>query len=273
MSASAWPEIPGNRRATPASHRCTSSASGGGDASVRGTSFDAIIIGSGIGGLGTAALLARHGMKALVLERHYVPGGLTHTFHRKGYEWDVGLHYLGKVHDPKAPLRRVFDYVLVNRQSPTEDLLHRYREAGADLRAALVLGHVALLEGTWRDGVPDEPRVRVASEPKVVFMPVRPRAARPVTKRSVWPPTETVSPLVSQRDSPRKRLGRRETTAGSVVDAGRGLIGERRPALVHLLLEPEQASEVGGRRQPADLRPDDGDATRLGFERDQSRLL
>lgn len=81
------------------------------DASVSGTSFDAIIIGSGISGLGTAALLSRHGMKVLVLERHTVPGGLTHTFQRKGYEWDVGLHYLGKVHDPDAPLRRVFDYV------------------------------------------------------------------------------------------------------------------------------------------------------------------
>ncbi|XXF76319.1 NAD(P)/FAD-dependent oxidoreductase [Myxococcaceae bacterium GXIMD 01537] len=81
------------------------------DATASGAPFDAICIGSGISSLGTAALLARHGWKVLVLERHFIAGGMTHTFHRKGYEWDVGLHYLGKLHDPNAPLRRVFDSV------------------------------------------------------------------------------------------------------------------------------------------------------------------
>jgi choline dehydrogenase-like flavoprotein len=52
------------------------------------------VIGSGVGGLTTAALLAIHGGKrVLVLERHYVAGGFSHSFHRPGYEWDVGLHY------------------------------------------------------------------------------------------------------------------------------------------------------------------------------------
>lgn len=70
---------------------------------------DAIVIGSGIGGLGAAALLARYaGKRVLVLERHYTPGGYTHVFHRPGYEWDVGVHYIGDVH-PGARLRAVFD--------------------------------------------------------------------------------------------------------------------------------------------------------------------
>jgi all-trans-retinol 13,14-reductase len=81
------------------------------DASVSQPRFDAIVIGSGMGGLGLAALLARYGRKVLVLERHYVAGGMTHTFRRQGFEWDVGLQYLGKVHDPEAPLRRAFDFV------------------------------------------------------------------------------------------------------------------------------------------------------------------
>ena len=61
-------------------------------------SFDTIVIGSGIGGLSVAALLAKHaGKKVLILERHTTAGGFTHTFSRKGWEWDVGLHYIGQV--------------------------------------------------------------------------------------------------------------------------------------------------------------------------------
>ena len=68
-----------------------------------------IIIGSGIGGLTSAALMATHaGKRVLVLERHYTAGGFTHI-QRKGYEWDVGVHYIGEVHDERAEVRRVFD--------------------------------------------------------------------------------------------------------------------------------------------------------------------
>jgi all-trans-retinol 13,14-reductase len=59
--------------------------------------FDAIVIGSGIGGLTAAALLSRcAGKRVLVLERHYRAGGFTHTFERPGgFSWDVGVHYVG----------------------------------------------------------------------------------------------------------------------------------------------------------------------------------
>ena len=74
--------------------------------------FDAIVIGSGLGGLALAALMAKEGKKALVLERHYAAGGFTHTFKRTGgYNWDVGVHYIGRVDDKKAFLRRAFDYI------------------------------------------------------------------------------------------------------------------------------------------------------------------
>src|ERR1035438_2564514 len=78
--------------------------------------WDAIVIGSGIGGLTAAALLAKHGGKrVLVLERHYVAGGFTHSFHRPGYVWDVGVHYIGQVQDPTSPLRAVFDHLTRGR--------------------------------------------------------------------------------------------------------------------------------------------------------------
>jgi all-trans-retinol 13,14-reductase len=78
--------------------------------------WDAIVIGSGIGGLTCAALLARYGGKrVLVLERHYVAGGFTHTFHRPGYEWDVGVHYVGEVQNPASGTRAVFDNLTEGR--------------------------------------------------------------------------------------------------------------------------------------------------------------
>jgi len=55
--------------------------------------FDAVIIGSGLGGLSCAAAFARQGFKALVLEQHYTPGGYATTFKRReGFEFDVSLH-------------------------------------------------------------------------------------------------------------------------------------------------------------------------------------
>src|SRR5262245_27960708 len=75
-------------------------------------SWDAIVIGSGIGGLSTAALLALYaGKNVLVLERHYTAGGYTHVFHRPGYEWDVGLHYIGEVQDETSTIRKAFDQI------------------------------------------------------------------------------------------------------------------------------------------------------------------
>jgi all-trans-retinol 13,14-reductase len=76
-----------------------------------GESFDVIVIGSGMGGLCSAALLSRFGKRVLVLERHFVAGGFTHTFKRKGYEWDVGVHYIGEVHRRGSTQRRIFDYI------------------------------------------------------------------------------------------------------------------------------------------------------------------
>lgn len=54
------------------------------------TALDAVVIGSGIGGLTAAALLSKAGKRVLVLEQHDQAGGCTHTFQNKGFEFDVG---------------------------------------------------------------------------------------------------------------------------------------------------------------------------------------
>ncbi|MGB6339071.1 MAG: NAD(P)-binding protein, partial [Candidatus Aminicenantaceae bacterium] len=52
--------------------------------------FDAVIIGSGLGGLSCAAAFARQGFKPLVIEQHHIPGGYATTFKRPGgFVFDV----------------------------------------------------------------------------------------------------------------------------------------------------------------------------------------
>jgi all-trans-retinol 13,14-reductase len=84
-------------------------------AAVQGQTWDTIIVGSGIGGLWTAALLAREGQRVLVLERHFRVGGFSHTFHRKGFDFDVGVHYVGDLERRRSNLRRISDFVTEGR--------------------------------------------------------------------------------------------------------------------------------------------------------------
>ncbi len=54
-----------------------------------------IIIGAGIGGLTTAALLLKAGHQVTVLEAHVYPGGSAGTFYHKGYRFDAGATLAG----------------------------------------------------------------------------------------------------------------------------------------------------------------------------------
>ncbi|NUT92866.1 MAG: NAD(P)-binding protein, partial [Saccharothrix sp.] len=61
-----------------------------------GESWDAVVVGSGLGGLTTAAYLATNGVRPLVLEQGRVAGGCSQVFRRqRRFEFDVGVHYVG----------------------------------------------------------------------------------------------------------------------------------------------------------------------------------
>jgi len=62
--------------------------------------YDAIVIGAGIGGLFCANILARGGMKVLLLERHYMLGGFCSTFRRRGFIFDAATHFYPLLGNP-----------------------------------------------------------------------------------------------------------------------------------------------------------------------------
>lgn len=55
--------------------------------------YDATIIGAGIGGLFCANLLAQAGLRVLLVEQHYMVGGYCSTFRRSGYTFDAATHF------------------------------------------------------------------------------------------------------------------------------------------------------------------------------------
>jgi all-trans-retinol 13,14-reductase len=64
--------------------------------------YDAVVIGAGIGGLITANLLARDGLKVLLVEQHYMVGGYCSTFRRGGYTFDAATHFYPLLGNPET---------------------------------------------------------------------------------------------------------------------------------------------------------------------------
>lgn len=65
--------------------------------------YDLILIGSGMGALTVASLMAQlRNKRVLVLERHFKAGGFTHDFKRKNFQWDVGVHYIGVMGEDRS---------------------------------------------------------------------------------------------------------------------------------------------------------------------------
>jgi carotene isomerase len=86
------------------------------------TQTDIVIIGSGIGGLSCAALLAYYGFEVIVCESHTIPGGAAHSFEYEGFIFDSGPSLHSGLSSPSAnPLRQVLDAVGVEVPCVTYD--------------------------------------------------------------------------------------------------------------------------------------------------------
>lgn len=92
------------------------------------STWDVIVVGSGMGGMVAATALSRVGKRVLLLEQYSKLGGQTHSFSRDGFSWDAGLHYLGGF-TPGEPEQAILDWlssspIEMAPMGPVYDTLH-----------------------------------------------------------------------------------------------------------------------------------------------------
>lgn len=71
--------------------------------------YDVVIIGSGLGGLCSALILSKEGVKVCVLEKNRQLGGSLQIFSRDKVVFDTGIHYIGGLSEGQN-LNRYFKY-------------------------------------------------------------------------------------------------------------------------------------------------------------------
>ena len=72
--------------------------------------YDVVIVGSGLGGLCSALILSKEGMRVCVLEKNKQIGGTLQTFVREKVIFDSGVHYVGGL-DQGQNLHQLFTFL------------------------------------------------------------------------------------------------------------------------------------------------------------------
>jgi phytoene dehydrogenase-like protein len=156
---------------------------------------DVVVVGSGIGGLCCAALLARYGFQVMVCESHTIPGGAAHTFERQGFHFDSGPSlYSGLSYSPSAnPLRQVLDAIAEDITWLTYDAWGCFLPEGY-FRAAVGAEPFNQILSEWRgrDAVAEWQRLQHILAP----LKAASVAIPPIAIRSDWGVLSTLLPFL-----------------------------------------------------------------------------
>lgn len=154
------------------------------------TDWDVITIGSGIGGLVAAGLLARYGKRVLLCESHTIAGGAAHGFSREGFHFDSGPSFYCGLADPQSgnPLTQVLAVLGETLETVAYDPLghyhfpdvifpvygncQRYREAIAQITptGALEFRQFERRMLSLYDGLKDVPTIALRSDWQVIWV-------------------------------------------------------------------------------------------------------
>ena len=94
--------------------------------------YDVILIGSGMGSLTSAALLAKKGYNVLIIEHNWIPGGCTTSYWRKGFVFEAGATTLVGM-DRGMPLRHLLDSTGIQIPMRKLDLPMQVHMPGKDM--------------------------------------------------------------------------------------------------------------------------------------------
>ena len=101
--------------------------------------FDIVIIGAGLGGLQSGAILSKKGYNVCVLEKNRLIGGTLQTFPRRGCDFSTGMHYIGSL-DKGQMLHRIFKYFKlfdgIEYKKLDEDAFEIFNIAGKEYKFA-----------------------------------------------------------------------------------------------------------------------------------------
>lgn len=125
-----------------------------------------VVIGAGVGGLTTAALLARKGFDVTVLEAHVYPGGCAGTFFHKKYKFDAGAT-LAAGFGPGSPMELIAQEVgltswpvkeathIMDVHLPSGQIITRWADARREAARADAFGQEGMRFWRWQEKTAD----------------------------------------------------------------------------------------------------------------------